>query len=129
MTASTGSRARLRLLLIEDNDDDAEAFARDLGEAVEITRVATLPAASAILLRQPRFDLVVTDLTIAGASGLEVPELAREAPVVAWTGSTLRRDRHEAASRGFADYWRKDVVRGGFLRLIERVLERRARDG
>jgi CheY-like chemotaxis protein len=84
------SRSAGRVLLVEDNEDVgefAEILLDELGH--KVSRVVSGPLALA-MLRQRRFDVVLTDVVMPGMSGLELAEeigrLQPELPVILTTG-------------------------------------------
>ena len=72
--------ASMRLLLIEDSDDDAALILRELtraGYAVSPERVASADALANALARQ-RWDIAIADYTMPGFSGSAALALLRE---------------------------------------------------
>jgi len=85
-----GSGRAGRILLVEDNDDVgefAEILLDELGH--EVSRVVSGPLALR-MLRQRRFDAVLTDVVMPGMSGLELADeigrLYPDLPVILTTG-------------------------------------------
>src|SRR6266545_7329930 len=72
--------ASMRLLLIEDSDDDAALILRELtkaGYSVAPERVASAQALCEALTRQ-RWDIAIADFTMPGFSGSAALTLLRE---------------------------------------------------
>ena len=71
--------ARARILVVDDErsmQEFLEIFLR--GEGYEVTTAGDVPAARA-LLENDDFDVVITDIQMPGASGLELLHAARDA--------------------------------------------------
>jgi CheY-like chemotaxis protein len=119
----------LRVLLVEDNEHDRLAFRRAFHKsqmAVEITACRRAEEALEQLRVDPAaFDLVVSDHSLPGMSGLELCRelLARELgiPLVILTGAGTERLAVEALKAGVDDYLIKDGG-GGYLELLPVVL-------
>jgi PAS domain S-box-containing protein len=117
----------LRLLLVEDNEDDAYFLLRDLqrsGYAVTCERVDTAPAMRAALEHQP-WDIVIADYVMPHFSGLaalaELQAAGQDLPFIIVSG-TIGEDIAVAAMKaGAHDY----LMKGKLARLapaIEREL-------
>src|SRR5215212_1899382 len=119
----------LRVLLVEDNEHDRLAFRRAFHKsqiAIEITVCRRAEEALEPGRVEPAaFDLVVSDHSLPGMSGLELCRelLAREwgIPFVILTGAGTERLAVEALKAGVDDYLIKDVG-GGYLELLPVVL-------
>jgi diguanylate cyclase (GGDEF)-like protein len=119
----------LRLLLIEDSEDDAALVVRALtrcGYAVTSERVETRETLAAALDRQA-WDLVIADYTMPRFSGLAALELLREhdpdIPFIFVSG-TIGEDAAVAAMKtGAHDY----IMKGNLKRLIP-AIDRELRD-
>jgi CheY-like chemotaxis protein len=100
-SARDGAR-RLRMLLVEDNEDAAMAMSMSLEYmGYEVTHAPTLREALAVGTQQ-RFDVIVTDLGLPDGSGLELgPVLAARAPLIALSGFGSAEDVARSMSAGF----------------------------
>jgi DNA-binding NtrC family response regulator len=92
--------------------------------------IDVVPAASAeealrLLARQP-VDLVVTDLTLPGASGLDLTRALRQRaeaiPVVVMTGSSSISHAIEALKNGAHDYLQKPVDPARLISLVREIV-------
>lgn len=119
----------LRVLLIEDNVYDRDAFERAVkkgGIPVELSTCVRAEDALQQLQETPTaFDLVVSDHNLPGMSGLEFCReiLQRQFPVptVLLTGGGSEHLAVEALKMGVNDYLIKDLE-GGYLNLLPVVL-------
>lgn len=105
--------AAVPILLVEDDDDSAEAIAmllRSQRVANPVERVADGEAALAWLLTNPPPALVVLDLRLPDVSGLQVLQLVRttskcwNVPVLVVTASVDEKDRVSAMRLGADAY-------------------------
>jgi two-component system response regulator HydG len=111
-------------------DDDA-AHASSLGEALEASgyapRVVSSGAQGLQALREQDFDLVLTDLRMAGVDGMAVLEAARrkgDAEVVMITGHGSVESAVDAMRAGAAHYVTKPVNLGELREVLARIVER-----
>jgi len=119
----------IRLLLVEDSEDDAQLLLRELkrgGYQPAHERVATEASLAAALDRQ-EWDLVIGDHSMPGFSGIAALVLVRgrglDVPFISVSG-TLTEDMAVAAMKAGANDW---VTKGQLKRLIPAV-ERELRD-
>jgi len=119
----------IRLLLVEDSEDDAQLLLRELkrgGYAPAHERVATEAALAAALDRQ-EWDLVIGDHSMPGFSGIAALVLVRgrglDVPFISVSG-TLTEDMAVAAMKAGANDW---VTKGQLKRLTPAV-ERELRE-
>jgi len=119
----------IRLLLVEDSEDDAQLLLRELkrgGYAPAHERVATEAALAAALDRQ-EWDLIIGDHSMPGFSGIAALVLVRgrglDVPFISVSG-TLTEDMAVAAMKAGANDW---VTKGQLKRLIPAV-ERELRE-
>jgi signal transduction histidine kinase len=125
--------ARARILLIEDNPDDALLVERALGvsahEPVEL-EVRGRMADGVERLTQGGVDLVLLDLTLPDSSGLETLDRLRAAaagaPVIVLTGLEADELGLEALRRGAQDFLSKDHLSGWVLASSIRHARERA---
>ncbi|MEM7091458.1 MAG: response regulator [Actinomycetota bacterium] len=107
----------IKLLLVEDDDLDAELLIRQLtassDHAFDVTRATGLRAAMRELLYGD-FDCVVLDLGLPDASGLAGCDALlahpRDLPVVVLTGSDDADEAIDAVMRGAQDFLTKDAA-------------------
>ena len=105
---------RLRVLLVEDSPVDAVMIERALGRAghaVALTRVDTAEGLTDALGREP-WDLVLSDYSMPGWSGLDALAIARELapdlPFILVSGTIGEDVAVEAMRSGASDYLLKD---------------------
>jgi signal transduction histidine kinase/DNA-binding response OmpR family regulator len=109
----------MRVLLVEDNDDDALLIRESLAETkIEIHRAERLSSALE-RLAEGRFDAVLLDLSLPDARGLEtISRLRRQAaavPMVVLTGLDDEEVAMRAVEEGAQDYLIKGRVDGHLL--------------
>ncbi|NBC17098.1 MAG: PAS domain S-box protein [Bacteroidetes bacterium] len=123
----------MKVLLVEDNDVDAEAVLRLLHHTAPdftIVRTATVSEAHAHLEAEP-VDVVLLDLGLPDSQGLDTLEAVRasapDVPVVVLTGSLEDEENGvEALRRGAQDYLLKDDLDERLLRrVVQYAVERR----
>lgn len=126
---------RVRLLLVEDDEEDARLLPRQLeedGEArYEVTRAPTLRQACEAAARHP-FDVAVLDMSLPDSDGLDaVRALAAAAPRLAILILTGRDDAAfaaeavQAGAHGYAVKGRQSGLELG--RALRRAMEQRRR--
>jgi signal transduction histidine kinase len=134
MTKTKRKTQHIRLLLIEDNPDDATFIEevlklQDMYAAVDIAVVGKLRDGIAWLGRE-NFDIVLLDLSLPDASSTDsVRRILDEFPqaaIIVLTGLDDRDVAIEALKKGAQDYLIKDGVSGDLLiRSIRYAVERR----
>ncbi|BDG07274.1 response regulator [Anaeromyxobacter paludicola] len=91
-----GDALHLRVLLVEDDEDNRELMAEVLESAGCAVTTAATGAAGLEALRAGPVDVVVTDIGMPGMGGLELAraakQIAPETPVVVVTGWAERED-------------------------------------
>jgi DNA-binding NtrC family response regulator len=120
------------ILIIEDEAVLAVELSRYLEAVGHEVRVAARAALGLEAAREEPADLVLLDLRLPDASGLDVlgELLARnpEQPVVLMTAYGSVRDAVDAMRRGAADYLQKPLDLEELALVVERVLARQRRD-
>ncbi len=120
------------ILIIEDEAILAIELRRYLEAAGHEVRVAGRGDEALEATRKDSPDLVLLDLRLPDASGLEILEQLRaqdsELPVILMTAYGSVRDAVEAMRRGAYDYMQKPLDLDEVSLLIERVLSRQRRD-
>jgi serine phosphatase RsbU (regulator of sigma subunit) len=112
----------IRVLLIEDNDDDAvlvRETLRDTGERQFDLETAPRLSDGLTFLDQQRFDVVLLDLSLPDSFGIEtfdeVRSHSREIPIVVLSGNANDSVAMESLRRGAQDYLVKGVADGELL--------------
>ena len=122
----------LRVLLVEDNEGDADLVREALADAVDahvhLARVERLQAA-ADRLGNERFDVVLLDLSLPDAAGLDgllrLRETAPGAPIVVLTSLLDPSAGTHAIQEGAQDLLQKGELEGpALLRAIRYARER-----
>ena len=117
----------IAVLLVDDNTDSREVFARYLAHfGAQVVDVPD-PAAALALLQRMRFDVIVSDLSMPGMSGIDFltaarrlpAERERPTPAVAYTAY----DTYRAAAlrAGFAVYLIKPIDPPAFVDEVARL--------
>lgn len=107
-------RMPLRVLFFEDDQEDIDLSLRvlDAAEFDVSYDVAVTPDAFVHRLRTSRYDVILADFRMPGASGMEVFELAKKddvhTPFILVTGSLGDEKAVECLKEGVADYVLKD---------------------
>jgi PAS domain S-box-containing protein len=123
---------RIRLLLVEDDAADARVVERHLKDAglneVNCDWVQTA-AAAAERLQKVEYDLVLLDLGLPDATGLQALRALRAVadltPIIVLTGSDDYRQGLTAVREGAQDYLEKRRVNAGMLsRIVSYSVER-----
>src|SRR5688572_30484686 len=122
----------MRILLVEDDSDDAEFLRRSLAQhngSVDVTRTSLLSDAVKSL-DADRFDVVLLDLNLPDGRGAECVEKIQEAsalvPIVVLSGQGDEDYAVEILNRGVQDYLVKWEGDGGtILRAIRYAIERK----
>ncbi|HEX7186245.1 MAG TPA: sigma-54 dependent transcriptional regulator [Thermoanaerobaculia bacterium] len=118
-----------RILLVEDRDSLRRMLETALAqEGYEVESAADGPSGIRLVEQRP-FDLVLTDLKLPDASGLEVLAASRNAqprvPVVVLTGFGTVAAAVEAMKLGAFDFLEKPVGIDDLYKLIERAIGER----
>lgn len=126
-TAPDRTAPRRRVLVIEDNEDTAEALQIALeleGHEVAVTHEGQ-DAVTKAAEKKP--DLVICDLGLPGLDGFEVARALRSQPetarayMVALSGYALPDDRRRARDAGFDEHLAKPVDLKALLKLLARI--------
>lgn len=124
---------KLRLLIVEDNDDHAELVRLMLMRAdpggCAFTRVTRLDQAIAQLAQSP-CDVTLLDLTLPDSRGVEtvtrLRQAAPETPIVVLTAHEDRQHGLQTVRAGAQDYLVKDKINGEALhRILRYAIERK----
>jgi DNA-binding NtrC family response regulator len=120
----------MQILLVEDEQTIAVTLKDDLeGAGYEVTHVAD-GAAAVTLLGQRAFDLVITDMRLPGADGLQVLQATKRArpatEVIMMTAYATVEHAVEAMRQGADDYIQKPFANEHVLERIARIGKYRA---
>jgi|RhiMethySRZTD1v2_1073278.scaffolds.fasta_scaffold543131_2 CheY-like chemotaxis protein len=119
-----------RILVVEDSPESMELMAYLLEVAGHSVRRAPTLARALSELRHVPLDVVVCDLNLKGASGLDLLRSLRSEPgladiaVVAVTAAATRDLPQKARALGFDEFLPKPIAPRSFAREVERALER-----
>jgi len=118
----------MRLLLVEDNERFAVLLKRGLAAAGFVVDVLPTAAAAAAALRASRFDIVVLDLGLPDADGLDVlGEMRRHqdaTPVLILTARGSLEDRVIGLQSGADDYLVKPFALEELIARLQALLRR-----
>jgi two-component system NtrC family response regulator len=121
---------RGRILLVEDDENLRRATQLLLERAGYAVDVASDVQKALDCLKKTPYDLVITDLNLPGASGLDVVKAIHneypETAVVVITAYGTVETAVEAMKFGACDYLKKPVLPHDLRALVARVLERTA---
>jgi DNA-binding NtrC family response regulator len=118
------------ILLVEDEQGLASQLSLALtSQDHQVSTVGDFPQAMETL-HQHGYQLVITDLSMPGGSGLEVVGYVQEhwphTPVIVISGSGSLKQAVEAMRRGAFDFHEKPLNLDHFLHTVERALEKAA---
>src|SRR5262245_24889372 len=120
------------ILVVEDEPVLGRSLARALESAGHSTQVCASGEEAVSRTRGTAPDLVLLDLRLPDASGLDVLarilELCPPLPVIIMTAYGSVKDAVEAMRRGAVDYLQKPLDLEELRLLVERVLEKQRRD-
>jgi DNA-binding NtrC family response regulator len=120
---------RPRVLVADDKESLRELLARVLADGYEVT-VAEDGSRALALLRSESFDVVVSDIRMPGADGLEVLKAAHAVDphleVILMTGFATIKNAVDAIRAGAFDYLPKPFEHEDALMKVGRAVERKA---
>ena len=125
---STDVLAKLRILVVEDDDDMRESLGRILGRAGYQVQLARDGGEAITVLQTQPFHLVLTDLVMPRMGGLELlREIRRreqELPVVFLTAFGKPAAYAEAMDLGAVGFITKPFHANSLLAVIQQVFDR-----
>jgi len=117
------------VLVVDDKESLRELLARILADAYDVT-VAANGVDAIALMRGERFDVVVSDIRMPGADGLEVLRAAHAVDphleVILMTGFATIKNAVDAIRAGAFDYLPKPFEHEDALLKVGRAIERKA---
>ena len=118
-----------RMLLVDDEEDVLKML-QEMSEHLgyQVTAVSDSTEAYTLFSSRPEdFDLVVTDQTMPGLTGVvlaqKISVLKPRVPIIVCTGFSETLTDGKARELGLAGYIMKPVVMADFARVVRRVLE------
>jgi putative nucleotidyltransferase with HDIG domain len=121
--------AYLRILLVEDSEEDASLLLREVrrgGYEIEFERVETAGAMQAALTRQP-WDLIICDFSLPSFSAPHALEVLKKSgidlPFIIVSGTIGEESAVNALKAGAHDF----IIKGNFARLLP-AMERELKD-
>jgi PAS domain S-box-containing protein len=119
-----GRLRRLRVLLVEDNQDSREILAELLGELHYDVKTASSMAAALELAAAECFDIAVSDLGLPDGTGWDLMKQLRDRHAmkgIALSGYGTEADQQRSREAGFCDHVVKPVNAKRLLEVLERV--------
>ena len=119
--------SRLRLLVVDDNVDAAEALSQLLKQSGHEVRLATDGPAALDTVAQAAPDVIFLDIGMPGMSGYDVARALREMPrgeefvIVAVTGWGTAEDKSKAKAAGFDHHLTKPADFDAVEQILESV--------
>ena len=118
------------ILVVDDDKAVRTALKINLTKHGMNVHLASHPSAALEILAHTTFELVLSDVRMPGATGIDLLKNIRESwpvtSVIMMTGYGSVQDAVQAMRLGAADYLIKPVEKDELLIIIERVLERNA---
>jgi two-component system cell cycle response regulator DivK len=114
----------MKILYVEDNDDNVYMLKNRLSRAGFTVVVATNGARGVAMASSEQPDLILMDLTLPDIDGKEVTRrikadpATKRIPVIALTANAMAGDKEEALAAGCDDFDTKPV---GMPRLLEKI--------
>ncbi len=125
------SESGVRVLLVEDDDDNRELMSEVLESAGHVVMTAASGAEGLRKLSETSVDVVVTDVGMPGIGGLEVARAAKKiaptVPVVVVTGYTEREDITRARGHEVDAVLVKPIDPDSLTNAITQVMKGRGR--
>ncbi len=126
--ADTNGKLQLRVLVVDDHETDAEAAAEVLRRVGCDCRVATSGKEGLEIVREGEIDLVLTDLIMHDANGLEIVEETKrywpDAEVLVFTGHASIDTAVEAMRKGAMTYLEKPLNIEVLRTLVAKAAEK-----
>jgi len=131
---TTAGPSRLRILILDDEPIVCKRLRPAFHKAGHDVETFTDSAAAIERLRQQHFDIVITDLKMEGADGMQVLHEAKavspETRVVVITGFAALDTAKESFHKGAFDFVAKPFKLGDILDCVRRIQEELAdKDG
>jgi signal transduction histidine kinase/DNA-binding response OmpR family regulator len=122
--ASAGKSARI--LLVEDDDNVRDMLEKAMLAAGHDVSTSNEGEKALSMLKQTRFDLVITDLSLPGMSGFDIARNVKtidpHVPVVLLSGWAIQQDSSEARNAGIDYVLGKPCTIDALLGLVQNAL-------
>ena len=119
-------KAGAKVLIIEDGDENRDLFRRYVEAMGHRPSSASCGQEGLAMLQKEPFDVVVTDLSMPGISGLQVAERAKKirpgVPVILVSGWAVRQEEPEVRRSGVDFVLQKPCSVKGFQETIAKAL-------
>src|SRR6516162_8112634 len=115
---------RMKILYVEDNDDNVYMLKNRLSRAGFTILIATNGVQGIAMASSEQPDLILMDLTLPGINGEEVTRrikadpTTKRIPVIALTANAMASDKEKALAAGCDDFDTKPVE---MSRLLEKI--------
>ncbi len=115
----------IRILLVEDNEDNQDLLRQILWRAGAEVDVAGNGASGVQMALRKRYDVVLMDIQMPGIDGFKAVSLLRQKgyvqPVAALTANALKSEMDSFRDRGFDEYLTKPIERPKLIQAIRRL--------
>lgn len=121
------ARPQPRVLIVDDNEINAELARAHLSRAGWATQVAAGGAEGLAAAQAHRYELILLDISMPGISGIDVCRSLRAMPadrparIVAYTAHALPEERCTLIEAGFDEVLTKPVDRRAVREILERL--------
>jgi DNA-binding response OmpR family regulator/two-component sensor histidine kinase len=123
--AQIQQRGEGRVLLVEDHPDLAAYLAERIGDYLPVTWVDSAERAAELLAEDPDIQLLISDVVLPGASGLDLCQQVRQGeypiPVVLISAKAAENDRAAGMAAGASTYLAKPFSFEDLLDAIARA--------
>ncbi|KPJ61887.1 MAG: chemotaxis protein CheY [Planctomycetes bacterium DG_23] len=124
----TTAQSDLNILIVDDEEEHARATAEVLERVGYNCQIATSGEAALDLMQKEAVDIIITDLVMEGADGMEILEAAKEklaeVEVIVLTGYGTVESAVQAMQKGAATYLRKPVNMEELRAVVAKAAQR-----
>jgi DNA-binding NtrC family response regulator len=123
----TAGRTRLRIMIIDDEPIVCKRLKSALQKVGYTVETFTDSASALNRLKEAAFDIIITDLKMEGADGMQVlmkaKELSPRTRVIVITGFATMETARESFHKGAFDFVAKPFKLGDILECVRRIEE------
>jgi signal transduction histidine kinase/CheY-like chemotaxis protein len=124
-TISAPNLEGLRLLIVDDSEDNRDLFNLLLSRSGALISLASTGHEAIVKAKEGPFDLILMDLEMPQMTGTEAVMVLRrggyKGPIVALTGHATREHQEQAMRCGFDDFLTKPVVLPSLFKVVHRL--------